>query len=557
MADECRIMWFWEMDCFIDHARNLVDIIKKTDEEEPDFELISNSIREFEDFISFFKEEANKWTYKPSKPLLNKKQKRYIKKLEEQIKGSESYKTLNDTFFLRISANNIFKYSWYFEAVVLRRTDHDTVDIKKTNEMIDFLERLIIGFEYGMNEYKNSWMTKNKITEEELEQKRKLKLIEQQKEEEKERKDSMERWQKEWEAEQNSPSHKGLYSDEALAILETKANKGDVKSQLKLGRHYDVGYEISHSFEKRFYWYKKAAEQNCAEAQYWLAQYQCLYSDKISKVYWLRKAAENGYAGAQCELAFYYRYGWDTVKQNYKKAIYWLQKAADQGYAEAQYELACFYQKGKGIETNLEKAIYWLRKAAYKNNTDAQKELAEWYEKGCGVKANPKKALYWLNRVFEHELDSQKNDELKIYDSELLLKLGQWYEKGIGIEKNRAKALQIFTLLAEQGDAEIQFKIAEWYEKGYGTNMNPERAYFWYQKAADDLHVEAMFKVAQCYETGYGVKSYPPRAIYWYVEAAERGHKGAQFRAAQCFEKGIGVEKDDEKAAFWRKKAQE
>ena len=75
------------MDSFIAYAGNLADIIKKTDEEEPDFELINNSIREFKDFISFFKEEANKWTYKPSKPLLNKKQQRYIKELEKKIKG--------------------------------------------------------------------------------------------------------------------------------------------------------------------------------------------------------------------------------------------------------------------------------------------------------------------------------------------------------------------------------------------------------------------------------------------------------------------------------------
>ena len=73
MADECRIMWFWEMDSFIAYARNLADIIKKTDEEEPDFELISDSIREFKDFISFFKEEANKWTYKPSKQSIVRK----------------------------------------------------------------------------------------------------------------------------------------------------------------------------------------------------------------------------------------------------------------------------------------------------------------------------------------------------------------------------------------------------------------------------------------------------------------------------------------------------
>ena len=53
-------------------------------------------------------------------------------------------------------------------------------------------------------------------------------------------------------------------------------------------------------------WYRKAAEQNLAEAQYNLGIYyatgQGVAKDEVEAVKWWRKAAEQNIADAQCDL---------------------------------------------------------------------------------------------------------------------------------------------------------------------------------------------------------------------------------------------------------------
>ena len=80
-----------------------------------------------------------------------------------------------------------------------------------------------------------------------------------------------------------------------------------------------------------FEWFKKAAEQCCAEAQYWLAR---CYD-----------------AGLGCS-------------QNDELAFTWLKKAAEQGFAEAYYYLATCYRDGKGVAQNEQLAFDWITKAA-------------------------------------------------------------------------------------------------------------------------------------------------------------------------------------------------
>ena len=60
-------------------------------------------------------------------------------------------------------------------------------------------------------------------------------------------------------------------------------------------------------------------------------------SDKEA-VQWFKKAAEQGYADAQYNLGCMYANG-RGVPQSDKEAAKWLHKAADQGYANAQREL--------------------------------------------------------------------------------------------------------------------------------------------------------------------------------------------------------------------------
>jgi TPR repeat protein len=60
--------------------------------------------------------------------------------------------------------------------------------------------------------------------------------------------------------------------------------------------------------------------------------------DYVEAVSWYKKAAEQGLATAQYNLGLCYEYG-KCVEQNYKTAMSWYKKAAKQGYSAAQDKL--------------------------------------------------------------------------------------------------------------------------------------------------------------------------------------------------------------------------
>ena len=77
---------------------------------------------------------------------------------------------------------------------------------------------------------------------------------------------------------------------------------------------------------------------------------------------WFRKAAEQGNAGAQYNLAVMYDKGLG-VPQDYSEAVRWYRKAAEQGDALAQYNLGVMYANGEGVPQDYAEAVRWYRKA--------------------------------------------------------------------------------------------------------------------------------------------------------------------------------------------------
>ena len=93
-------------------------------------------------------------------------------------------------------------------------------------------------------------------------------------------------------------------------------------------------------------------------------------------VKWYRKAAEQGDAEAQYMLGCCYD-GGIGVSQSKTEAIKWWRKAAEQGYANAQYVLGLRYKRGIGVSQSKTEAIKWWRKAAEQGHEYARKELTE------------------------------------------------------------------------------------------------------------------------------------------------------------------------------------
>ena len=86
---------------------------------------------------------------------------------------------------------------------------------------------------------------------------------------------------------------------------------------------------------------------------------------------WYRKAAEQGDARAQYNLGNMYRNG-RGVKQDNHEAMRWYRKAAEQGEALAQSNLGVMYAEGRGVKRDDREAVRWYRKAAEQGHASAQ-----------------------------------------------------------------------------------------------------------------------------------------------------------------------------------------
>lgn len=129
-----------------------------------------------------------------------------------------------------------------------------------------------------------------------------------------------------------------MTSDKMLAAL-----KGEAAAQLYVGRRYQDGgngEDWPYSLHAARWWYKKAAEQGHALAQY-----------------------EYG----QCNL--------DKTNLHPQEALKWFRKAAEQGYDEAQFWVAMFYADGYVVEKDPVEALYWLKRAAAQGHELALKAL--------------------------------------------------------------------------------------------------------------------------------------------------------------------------------------
>ena len=174
---------------------------------------------------------------------------------------------------------------------------------------------------------------------------------------------------------------------EEIRKLSKRASDGlfgeaDARAQYELAETYQYGNRIERNFDLAVKWYRKAAKQGHAAAQYKLGvAYYCgrassWFGDRRQQtVEWYRKAAAQGYAPAQCELgnAFADGYG---VEKDLKQAFEWYQKATSGGDLQGQLKLGEAYEKGQGIPQDLNRAAFWYRGGAARGYTQAKEALA-------------------------------------------------------------------------------------------------------------------------------------------------------------------------------------
>ena len=78
---------------------------------------------------------------------------------------------------------------------------------------------------------------------------------------------------------------------------------------------------------------------------------------------WFRKAADQGLAEAQFRLGVSYELG-EGVPQDNSQAASWYRKSAEQGNASAQWNYGKQYDAGLGVPQDYAEAYFWLTIAA-------------------------------------------------------------------------------------------------------------------------------------------------------------------------------------------------
>jgi hypothetical protein len=145
-------------------------------------------------------------------------------------------------------------------------------------------------------------------------------------------------------------------------------------------------------------WFRKAAEQGLAEAQFNLAL-MCIRGDGTpldgpGALKWFRAAAEQDFAKAQHKLAVMYAVG-EIVPKNDAEAAKWYRRAAENGFAPAQSNLGAKYLAGVGVSKDNAEAVKWFRKAAQQGYAPAQSNLGVMYFRGTAVEKDLIEAHAW------------------------------------------------------------------------------------------------------------------------------------------------------------------
>ena len=145
----------------------------------------------------------------------------------------------------------------------------------------------------------------------------------------------MRKW---FEAHQAKPA----LDEKSITAFKQQAASGDAHAQYDLGVLYNNGQGVPRDYAQAAFWYRKAADQGNAEAQF--------------------------------ALALVYETGEEGVAKDSAEAARWLRKAADQGLADAQFGLAAHYMLGNGVPRDYSEAYFWLNLAASGPSQDISKQ---------------------------------------------------------------------------------------------------------------------------------------------------------------------------------------
>jgi uncharacterized protein len=231
------------------------------------------------------------------------------------------------------------------------------------------------------------------------------------------------------------------------------AKAGDAKSELRVAYAYYSADDPPSDLVEAAAWYRKAAENGDATAQFTLglSNIYGLFGteDHAQAEFWLHKCAEHAnlidlrevpgslvtpgspFAG----LGLQYEEG-KVLPLDYSRAALWYKKGAEQGDKASQLFLGVLYSDGRGVPQDYAQAAAWFQKAAEQGDMEAQSNLGGLYLAGRGVPQDYKEAEKWIEKA------ANQGSAVAVYN------LGRMYALGEGVQQNNPAAYLLFDIAA-------------------------------------------------------------------------------------------------------------
>jgi uncharacterized protein len=213
----------------------------------------------------------------------------------------------------------------------------------------------------------------------------------------------------------------------AAALWRPLANEGNAPAQTGMGILYENGLEVPRDRTQSINWYRKAAGQGDAEAEYRLGEAYVLGSlsgaglsrDIGLGLELMKKAASQGNIQSMNSIGSLYQHGLFGIVKDSNEAYIWYRKAADLGDPIAESRVGSAYEFGQGVEKDSEQAKIWYarsaaedRKRADNGDVVSQLSLGLSYELGVGgFPRDPAEALTWYRKAAQQDGPLKKEAE--------------------------------------------------------------------------------------------------------------------------------------------------
>lgn len=304
-------------------------------------------------------------------------------------------------------------------------------------------------------------------------------------------------------------------------LYEISAHMGYFWAQANLGYCFQRGIGTNVSFEKSYYWYKRAAIQGLSRAEHNLGniflQGLGIERDVFRALEYYFRASAKANVYAYHSLASCYQNG-DGVLKNEDKAIDYYKMAAKAKFVPSLISLSFCSRMGAEGRADARECFKNMIKAANMGNSYAQNCIGFFYEEGYGVEKNIRKAVEWYLKSAQQENPwAQCN-------------LGCIFFEGIEAKINRKRAIKYFIKSAKNNHPRAYEKLAYCFEKGVVFKRDYRKAFIFYKYSADNGYTKSFYELARCYEIGMGCEIDIHKALDYYYKSAYLGNFKARVK---------------------------